>query len=354
VAMLPQIGSVLPRIDIEPQKKPRLRSVSILISIAVVLGLFVVLFYGNPVGGLLWSGACLFAGALVGFLFGIPKTVADPKSSDSQKPNTNLEDISDWMTKIIVGLGLAQIHRIPPKLQEAAGYIAYTWGPAPANSAFSYALMLYFSVVGFLGGYLLTRIFLSPLLRTADSPLQGFVGERTSASITGLVTSQPAAAPAAQDPAAHATAAVMKAYADLDRKEAPTVLKQDISALSDLASAFPVFRGLYIVLGRLYRALDDYDSAMDVLTKFIANKTKAGQSGDGDTAAAYYNLACYCVRKAETTKKNGQLLDQAKADLEQALKRSDEYFQYAEQDPDLAIEPIQTFVQDLKRSTGRN
>jgi hypothetical protein len=158
----------------DPKRKLNPVYVAISVGVAVAIGLFVVACHGNWIGGLLWSGACLFAGALIGFLFGIPKTTYDPKSASNtveiqQKVNTNLEDISDWMTKIFVGLGLSQIAKIPPRLQLAAGYIAYTWGNAAADRAFGYALMLYFSVVGFLGCYLLTRTFLQPLFKEIDS-----------------------------------------------------------------------------------------------------------------------------------------------------------------------------------------
>lgn len=58
-------------------------------------------------------------GAVTGFLFGIPK-LADVESPDplaesaaklaSQKLlfNTNLGQVSDWLTKIVIGLGIAQ------------------------------------------------------------------------------------------------------------------------------------------------------------------------------------------------------------------------------------------------------
>jgi hypothetical protein len=120
-------------LKLDPNKKMNPLYVARCVGVAVAIGLFVVACHGNWIGGLLWSGACLFAGALVGFLFGIPKTTQDPKAASGtvevqQKVNTNLEDISDWMTKIFVGLGLSQIAKIPPRLQLAAGYIGYTWG----------------------------------------------------------------------------------------------------------------------------------------------------------------------------------------------------------------------------------
>ena len=67
------------------------------------------------------SGASFVLGFLLGFLFGIPKIIKanksleNPKSVTSETPieaNTNLEEISDWLTKILVGVGLTQIQGI--------------------------------------------------------------------------------------------------------------------------------------------------------------------------------------------------------------------------------------------------
>jgi tetratricopeptide (TPR) repeat protein len=329
----------MPILQIDPQKERQLRSVAALILVAVVLGLLVVMIHGNPIGGLLWSGACLFAGALVGFLFGIPKTVSDPKAIDSQKVNTNLEDISDWMTKIIVGLGLAEIKSIPPYLQSAAGYIAFTWGDSAANRAFGYALLLYFSVVGFLGGYLLTRTFLSPLLKTIDSPLRQFVGggQPLERQLSAAIGASGVSSTASDPDAAEATAAFLSAYTDLEKKAGQGTLKMHIQRLTALKARFPVFRMLHIVLARLYRAIDNYDAGIAVLNEFIQNKEKAGTSDDADTAAAYYNRACYEVLKARNVDPSTKqpLIEAALADLREAFKRSPEYEDYANEDSDL-------------------
>src|SRR4051812_541587 len=76
------------------------------------------------------SGASLFAGILVGFLFGIPKTArrkTEPSSSltlmeGDYQPNTNLEEISDWLTKMLLGIGLVELKRLPEFLVSIARY----------------------------------------------------------------------------------------------------------------------------------------------------------------------------------------------------------------------------------------
>jgi hypothetical protein len=123
----------------------------------------------------IWSVACLLSGALIGFLFGIPKiSQIDPnlKSSEAAQPyrqfvNTNLEKVSDWLTTIIVGLGLYQLSKIPGHLVTLADLLSTGVG-ASTYRAFSLALIVYFMVVGFLSGYLATRLFLARLFWQAD------------------------------------------------------------------------------------------------------------------------------------------------------------------------------------------
>jgi hypothetical protein len=63
------------------------------------------------------------AGGLVGFLFGIPvrwtQERAEAEGSGTELPyrgNTSLEQISDWLVKILVGVGLAQLTAAGPAL----------------------------------------------------------------------------------------------------------------------------------------------------------------------------------------------------------------------------------------------
>lgn len=65
------------------------------------------------------ASASFLAGGLVGFLFGIPRAVQGstaPSGATQYQANTNLEQVSDWLTKIIVGVGLVQIGRVIPGL----------------------------------------------------------------------------------------------------------------------------------------------------------------------------------------------------------------------------------------------
>lgn len=125
-------------------------------------------------GGLmLFAFAAVAAGAATGFLFGIPRTLQGitPTESTSYQVNTNLEQISDWLTKIIVGLGLINLTAIPARIMEMNRYVSETLGLKPPAYAVIGSAGVFFATVGFLLGYLSTRLFISSAFRKADNDL---------------------------------------------------------------------------------------------------------------------------------------------------------------------------------------
>lgn len=131
--------------------------------------------------GLISAGAAWLVGALLGFLFGIPHTLqngVEPSKSGTASaearaeqnryaPSTSLEQISDWLTKIIVGVGLTQLSNIPHKLDQLARYIS-SGLDNKSGSGFALGIIVYFSVCGFLFGYLWGRLYMLGLFREAD------------------------------------------------------------------------------------------------------------------------------------------------------------------------------------------
>jgi hypothetical protein len=122
-------------------------------------------------------GSGVFAlGALLGFLFGIPRLLASQAEHaagvESEQfrylPNSNLEQVSDWLTKILIGVGLVEL----TSLVNAIGEFASTLKPALGNDAaaqmFAIGLILSFFISGFLAGYLFTRLRLQAVLTLAD------------------------------------------------------------------------------------------------------------------------------------------------------------------------------------------
>ena len=141
--------------------------------------------------GLLFAAAFLALGSLAGFLFGIPYASRDEGGAPEQpgavlgenpnpsqgakaeffkpyRPNTNLEQISDWLTKILVGVGLVQLSQVPGALQTFNGYVSPALGSWYGSGFFGVALLIYFSVLGFLLLFLWTRVNLPLLYAQSD------------------------------------------------------------------------------------------------------------------------------------------------------------------------------------------
>ncbi len=144
--------------------------------------------------GLLVAGAALLTGFLLGFIFTIPRVgspkgtepAAQPKGdpapdsnpeTDLAPSNDNLVEISDWLTKIIVGVGLVELKSIAGKLGELSYYLALGLQPARcagdvscAESPISgqtagLAILIFYFALGFLFGSVWTMIYFRGDLR---------------------------------------------------------------------------------------------------------------------------------------------------------------------------------------------
>ena len=142
------------------------------------------------------AGAASACGALVGFVFGIPRSLqgsgggstaaasgsvtgaGEAGAASASQPNsrndahyganTSLEQISDWLTKILVGVGLTQLTQLPGALESYAAYIGAALPGMTGSAVFVGAFTLHLTVCGFLAGYLWTRLKLGEALSKAD------------------------------------------------------------------------------------------------------------------------------------------------------------------------------------------
>lgn len=132
--------------------------------------------------GLLLACAGLLVGGLIGFLFGVPRTLERSVStgeSDRQmvvseefRGNTNLEQISDWLTKILVGLSLVEFRSIEAFARQLITSLAPAFAigrnAAPASKALVFGCLVLFTVLGFFLGYLLTRLYMPLALEISN------------------------------------------------------------------------------------------------------------------------------------------------------------------------------------------
>jgi hypothetical protein len=122
---------------------------------------------------IMWALAFSMSGTVIGFVFGIPR-------DDGRTVNNNLVEISDWLTKIIVGVGLTQLNVLPHDIGKMAKFMVQM-GPSDApNFSISAAgaTLIFFSAHGFLHGYLLTRLLINILFAVASTDLAQILGRQ--------------------------------------------------------------------------------------------------------------------------------------------------------------------------------
>jgi hypothetical protein len=95
-----------------------------------------------------------------------PVTGAVELPTQSQVPS-NLEQVADWVTKLLLGGGLTQMQRIPPKVWQWSRMVALgilrddptaSEQLIVAQQAFAAGLLVYGFVLGFFAGFLITKL----------------------------------------------------------------------------------------------------------------------------------------------------------------------------------------------------
>ncbi len=125
------------------------------------------------------SVASYLFGALIGILFGIPRALTNETSNNAPSrrlfvENTNLEQVSDWLTKIIVGVSLVELGNIVAGIKDLARTVAPIFGsPTAQNEVMAGAMIIYSAIFGFIAGYIRARTVLTVVLYMAPSYIPG-------------------------------------------------------------------------------------------------------------------------------------------------------------------------------------
>jgi hypothetical protein len=153
--------------------------------------------------------AAAAAGAVFGFIFGIPRTmdpadraaVAAAASQDGaathavMAANTNLERISDWLSTLLIGATLVQIKDIAAWVGGLGKDLVKTG--TIANDALVPVIVILFFSISFLGVYLITRLYLTAAFMQTLSMLTGSAApgqpRQTTASPPAVVSNATAA-----------------------------------------------------------------------------------------------------------------------------------------------------------------
>jgi hypothetical protein len=129
--------------------------------------------------------AAFLSGCLIGFLFGIPRVVSSGQlrhdtgqfrrdkgsglpapSSNLYTPSSNLAEVSDWLTKLLLGAGLVQLTRLGAPISQLIDSVAAGLAPAAAagsaNSAakvMAGAILFGYVAIGMLDAYVVTTVW---------------------------------------------------------------------------------------------------------------------------------------------------------------------------------------------------
>ncbi|MFI2187896.1 hypothetical protein [Streptomyces sioyaensis] len=133
--------------------------------------------------GTLVAVAAATVGGLLGFIFAIPRSGFGAVREESAEaagnggttkrwwvPNSNLEQISDWLTKILVGVGLVQIGNSGVPARHLIEAVASGFGRGDSMGGarvFAASLIVAFTVWGFIVGYIYTYTKMPPRFRGA-------------------------------------------------------------------------------------------------------------------------------------------------------------------------------------------
>jgi thiamine phosphate synthase YjbQ (UPF0047 family) len=162
------------------KEKSTIKEAETTILLTLYMGIFIgmVPIIGFPITIPEMGGKILFIGIILGIaafvssfftgtLFGMPKR-NNQKESDYSL-NNSLVEISDWLTKIIVGLGLVNLKEIPGYLVSLGEYVRTSSKyEGQLLNIYSIGIVIYFGFLGLYIGYNYMRLVLSNKYKYAD------------------------------------------------------------------------------------------------------------------------------------------------------------------------------------------
>jgi hypothetical protein len=99
--------------------------------------------------------------------------------------NTNLEQVSDWLTKIIIGVGLVQIGRALPALSKLASNLKAPLGGQASSAAFGLGTAISYALLGFFFVYLWSRVVFT--LQLNREAIRQLIDKRDSDRLNALM-----------------------------------------------------------------------------------------------------------------------------------------------------------------------
>jgi PASTA domain len=153
----------------------------LMIVAAVLLG-FATHDSGAGVTSFVLFAAAAAVGAGLGFLFGLPRArvagdetdpaTTTPTASTFYLTNSNLIKVSDWLTTIVIGLGLVNLDKVVPAIRRLGHALHQPLGGAPYSGAVGISVLIVGLFAGFILDYLWTSIRVRELLEESEQQVE--------------------------------------------------------------------------------------------------------------------------------------------------------------------------------------
>lgn len=143
--------------------------------------------------------AAMAIGAGLGFLFGLPRSRVSDMAPDGTGPgsagvlggkpstyyltNSNLIKVSDWLTTIVIGLGLVNLGKVVPAFRNLASALRQPLGGTAYAGTLGVSALIFGLLAGFLLCYLWISIRMRQLLEEAERENQNTVPQLSDISL---------------------------------------------------------------------------------------------------------------------------------------------------------------------------
>ncbi len=137
---------------------------------------------GAGVTAFVLFAAAAAVGAGLGFLFGLPRArvagdetdsaTTAPTASTFYLTNSNLIKVSDWLTTIVIGLGLVNLGKVVPAIRQLGHALDKPLGAAPYSGAIGISVLIVGLLAGFILDYLWTSIRVRELLEESEQQVE--------------------------------------------------------------------------------------------------------------------------------------------------------------------------------------
>ena len=147
---------------------------------------------GAGVTAFLLFVAAAAVGAALGFLFGLPRArgaEGGAEPSDGGRfatfylTNSNLIKVSDWLTTIVIGLGLVNLGKVVPSMRSLARALQDPLGGTAYAGAVGLSVLVIGLLAGFILNYLWTSIRVRELLEEAERQNQQTVPDLSNQTL---------------------------------------------------------------------------------------------------------------------------------------------------------------------------